>query len=84
MRQTPGRLHLLTRRPSELASILGRGGGEFGDYWLSIGGECNKDGWVKIWVVAPLSQWFSSGFSSSLASSVGFILLGWVKSSMGD
>ena len=53
VRLTPGRLLLLARRASELASTRGRGGGNSGAYGAYTGGECSEDCWAKSGGLAP-------------------------------
>ena len=59
--------------------MQGHGGGNFGDYGESIGGDCDKDGWVKSGGVVPLSWDFSDGLASSLESLIWLSLLRWVN-----
>ena len=63
--------------------MQGPGRGLSGATEASVKSECNKDGWVTIEGGSPLSWWFSDGVVLVSASSVGSILLGWVKSAVG-
>ena len=83
MRRTPGRLLSLARRAATIASMQGRGGGKSGDSGVSNGGGCSEYVWVESGDVASLYKGFLDWLASLLTSSVGSILWGWVKSSLG-
>ena len=66
-----------------LASAQVCGGGEARGYRESTGGEFGGNGWVRSGDVKPLSSTVLVGVISAPTRSIGSILWGWVKSSLG-
>ena len=74
---------MLARRTESLASTHGGIGGLYVATNALVRSEFRKDGWVPCGGKAQFSRWFLAGVVSPSARSVGSILLGWVKSSVG-
>ena len=74
---------MLARRAVASASTPGHSGSNSEVYGMSVGGECDKNGWVPSGGVAPLSCWFSAGVVLLSVIYIGSNVLGWVKRSLG-
>ena len=84
MRQTPGTSASIARQADTLASMQRCGRGVSGTSGVSIGGECEEDGWVDSSAVEPLPWGFPNMLASFLTSSVGLSSSGWSKSTLDE